>query len=170
LKARVKLESLENVLLEPQTYETELGQTFTADMAFLCVGARPNTEFLRKGFADHLDQRGYLRVNEFLQMEGNPRIFAAGDMIASEESKMIYLGQRQAKHAAENVLRMIRGEVLLTHQPLSKEMILVSMGEEKGASQLPIGNGLVFGSWVTGILKGKDLFIQRYQKMLGQKS
>lgn len=63
--------------------EWSTGQSpFTADAVMWTVGAvRPNTSFLPAGI---LDDDGFVRVDEHLQVPGRSRVFAIGDVAASD--------------------------------------------------------------------------------------
>jgi NADH dehydrogenase FAD-containing subunit len=53
-----------------------------ADVTLWAVGAvRPNTDWLP---ADLLDEQGFVRVDERLAVPGHPRVFAVGDVAASD--------------------------------------------------------------------------------------
>ncbi len=51
-----------------------------------------------------------------------------------------------------------------TYTPWGKAPILVPLGPLKGNSYLLIAT---FGDWVTKTMKGKDLFVAKYRKLLG---
>lgn len=55
---------------------------FTADVVLWSIGAvRPHTSFLP---AEILDEHGFVRVDEHLQVPGHPEVFAVGDVAASD--------------------------------------------------------------------------------------
>eukprot|EP01119_Soliformovum_irregulare_P018296 TRINITY_DN5586_c0_g1_i3.p1 TRINITY_DN5586_c0_g1~~TRINITY_DN5586_c0_g1_i3.p1 ORF type:complete len:319 (-),score=95.22 TRINITY_DN5586_c0_g1_i3:360-1316(-) len=59
------------VRYEDRTFTTDKGSKIDADLAIFCSGNVPNSEFLREGqFADKLDERGFIKVNNHLQMQG----------------------------------------------------------------------------------------------------
>jgi hypothetical protein len=58
-------------------------------------------------------------------------------------------------------------ETLPAYSPWRTAPILLPLGPEKGASVLPIGDGVVVGDSLTSAIKGKDLFIPRYRKEFG---
>ena len=57
-------------------------------MAYFCVGFVPNTDFLQAECGDLLSKRGHIKVNEYLQVEGHPNIFAVGDVADVDEEKL----------------------------------------------------------------------------------
>lgn len=66
---------------EPVEWST--GQPpFTADLVFWAVGGvRPHSAFLPSGV---LDDEGFVRVDDHLQVPGHPNVFAVGDVAASD--------------------------------------------------------------------------------------
>ena len=58
---------------------------FTADLVLWAVGGgRPHSTFLP---ADILDEHGFVRVDEHLQVPGHPDVFAVGDVAASDPNR-----------------------------------------------------------------------------------
>ncbi|MBL8777357.1 MAG: FAD-dependent oxidoreductase [Acidimicrobiales bacterium] len=58
---------------------------FAADVVLWAVGkVRPNTGFLP---AEILDEHGFVRVDEHLQVVGHPEVFAVGDVAASDPNR-----------------------------------------------------------------------------------
>ncbi|MEO0766748.1 MAG: N-acyl homoserine lactone synthase, partial [Pseudomonadota bacterium] len=51
------------------------------------------------------------------------------------------------------------------YKPWGKAPILVPLGPNRGSSFLMIAT---LGDWVTRRMKGRDLFITKYRKLLGQ--
>lgn len=66
--------------------EWSTGQApFAADVVLWAVGkVRPNTEFLP---AEILDEHGFVRVDEHLQVVGHPEVFAVGDVAATDPNR-----------------------------------------------------------------------------------
>ena len=71
----------ERMTTEPIEFST--GQApFTADLVFWAVGGgRPHSAFLP---ADVLDEQGFVRVDDHLQVPGYPKVFAIGDVAATD--------------------------------------------------------------------------------------
>lgn len=67
---------------------------------------------------------------------------------------------------AENIKRLNENKSLKEYKPGNVAMI-VPLGRNLGASQLP--NGMVAGSLVTKTIKGKDMMVGRYWKLMKQK-
>ena len=60
-------------------------EAFAADVVLWAVGkVRPNTGFLP---AEILDEHGFVRVDEHLQVVGHPEVFAVGDVAATDPNR-----------------------------------------------------------------------------------
>lgn len=72
--------------LTQEPVEWSTGQPpFTADVVLWAVGkVRPNTGFLP---AEVLDEHGFVRVDEHLQVVGHPEVFAVGDVAATDPNR-----------------------------------------------------------------------------------
>ena len=110
----------------------ELGENFvtlangtevTADLVYKCVGAKPNTEFLKQGpLATALTEKGSVSVNDHLQVQGYSHIFCAGDMCchaASQEVKLGHTAEVNAHLVAANIQRLIAAppQDMTSHTP-----------------------------------------------------
>lgn len=75
-------------------------------------GGAPNSAPLKQHFAAQLDAAGFVKVTGTLNVEGQPKIFAVGDVMTSEhhEPKQAYHGSLQAKHAAAAIKALLAGK------------------------------------------------------------
>jgi selenide,water dikinase len=96
-----------------------------------------------------LDQRGFLKVEDTLQVAGRSEIFAAGDTIAfaaRELPKSGVYAVRAGPVLADNIRRSLTGRRLRPFQPQREALYLISTGDRYA---LGTRNGLVFeGAWV----------------------
>ncbi len=96
-----------------------------------------------------LDARGFLRVDDTLQVVGRDDVFAAGDTIAfaaHELPKSGVYAVRAGPVLADNIRRTLTGRRLRPFRPQREALYLVSTGEPKA---IGTRNGLVFqGGWV----------------------
>jgi NADH dehydrogenase FAD-containing subunit len=90
-------------------YVTNEGIRGYVDKVFFCCGASSSANFMHKHFASQLDDEYRLRVNNFLQLENYPHIFAAGDITFFKEEKLADRAVRQAEVVAENISRLAKG-------------------------------------------------------------
>ncbi len=112
-------------------YMTNKGTKIKTDMAFLCVGIVPNSEFMQKSFPALLDKRGHIKVNEFLQLRGHRNIFVAGDVTDIKEEKTAQSAQEHADFIIENIKKEEKKKPLKKYHFMNKGM-LVSLGNKKG--------------------------------------
>jgi NADH dehydrogenase FAD-containing subunit len=154
--------------LSMQSYTTEKGTSVEADLYFFCYGATPNTNFLKAGFGASLDQAGRIKLNPHLQVEGYPNIFAVGDMTNIAEAKLASAARINGETVAANIRRLAASRAdLESHEPIKNPLVIVPVGPDHGALQLPVGkNGLVLGAWAATRIKGKSLLVNRYWKAL----
>jgi selenide,water dikinase len=108
------------------------------------------------------DAAGFLRVEETLQAEGDPRIFAAGDVASFPTRPLPKAGVhavRQGPVLARNLRAAALGRALRPHHPQSDALVLLSLGD---GSAVGTRNGLVFGGrWVW---RWKDWIDRRFMR------
>lgn len=108
-KGNEKVQSLEGENGQVTKVVTDKGE-YEADTVVMAVGVRPNTKWL-DGILD-LDERGFVKVNEYMQSTTNSDIYVAGDatlipFAPTNEKRAIALAsnaRRQAVIAAKNIL------------------------------------------------------------------
>jgi len=54
------------------------GRVLDADTVIISVGDRPDFSFIER---DCLDEKGFVKINEYMQSENNPKIFIPGDAV-----------------------------------------------------------------------------------------
>ncbi|KAG0163908.1 hypothetical protein DFQ28_011067 [Apophysomyces sp. BC1034] len=107
-------------------YETDKSDTkIVADLVYQCTGIKPNTEFLRPTQSHWLDDKQFIKVDEFLKASNN--VFAVGDCNSLDDPKMFFNAHMQAIHTAQNIKRILKG-----HEPTpykgSRAAMMVSLG------------------------------------------
>lgn len=172
-KARQQLENLGVNLQLNRRYQQQgdgyldsaTGEKVDADLVFAATGAQPNNEYLRAELADILNERGLVKVNAQLQVEGYNNLYALGDIADSGEAKLGYLAVEQGKHLAKvihNTLKNKSSKAYKRH-PL---MALIPVGQNQGVVQLPFA---VTTANLLVNMKQKDLFINKIYKGFGTK-
>ncbi|BGP57138.1 hypothetical protein JCM8202v2_004778 [Rhodotorula sphaerocarpa] len=150
----------------PKEYRLTNGETVSADFVFLAVGNRPNTSILSDFDSAAVNPENKLaKVESSFQVQGHPHMFAIGDIVDIDESKVYVNAKHHGGVAAQNILHLIRDGAaptssLKAYKPGSKTMI-VSIGPKGGAGQL---FGFVVGSWFSWIAKSRTLFVDTFQK------
>jgi len=115
-------------------FYTDMGTVVEADIAFLCTGNVPNSDFLANGpFAPNINDQGYIKVNAHLQMEGFHNIFVAGDIayIPEEEEKLCQTAAAEVDVMLKNIRNRERGLPLHKYTPTPHPM-LISLGKYDG--------------------------------------
>lgn len=112
---------------------TDKGELVPTDIAFCCIGFTPNTEFMRPSFSDLLTEKGYIKINEHLQLVDYPNIFALGDIADIDEEKLAQNAEKHADVVAKNI-EIIQGMCastpLRSYKP-SKRVLIISLGPKR---------------------------------------
>jgi NADH dehydrogenase FAD-containing subunit len=149
-----ELPSVAPATLAPIAIATADGGELLADIWFRAFGVRAHSEYLEGGALEDLrDERGYLRVDEYLRVVGETQIFALGDL-ADADRDMAGIANRQAGVVAANIRALITGTAELTSYAKLPPMIAIPLGPEGGAGIL--GDGVV-GAATIADLKGRDM-------------
>jgi len=91
-----------------RTLKTEKGESIETDLVFLCAGGSPTNTFLSKTFPDKVTEKGDIRVNKFLQVEGLENIFAAGDCAQVEgDNKQTLAAYHQGAVVVANIKNLV---------------------------------------------------------------
>lgn len=103
------------------------GDKLKSDIVFICTGISPNTSFL----ANDLLDRGYVKVNKFLQSESQLNIFSCGDVNNVFEEKTAQNAVEQAKIVVQNIQNLDVGKNLNEYISYKTPMI-ISLGKSSG--------------------------------------
>ena len=124
-------ESVNTTTEDQKTFTTSKGTVIEADLVLRMIGITPNSSFMRTNFADKLDERGFIKVNEYLQLEGQTNIFVVGDVTAIPEEKSAMNAYAHIANLRENLKNIVENKPLKAYAtgPL---MMLVSVGPKDG--------------------------------------
>jgi NADH dehydrogenase FAD-containing subunit len=147
------------------TAVTRSGHEVSADVWFRCYGVSPVSDYLAGELATARQPDGFVTVTPQLQVTGQDRVFAVGD-VSDADHKMAGIAGRQAQVVADNIRALIAGEAGLTSYQPSAPGIIVPVGPEGGSGQRPDTEELV-GSDVVAQLKGRDMMVDRFATLLG---
>eukprot|EP00026_Physarum_polycephalum_P000336 Phypoly_transcript_00336.p1 GENE.Phypoly_transcript_00336~~Phypoly_transcript_00336.p1 ORF type:complete len:1616 (-),score=256.83 Phypoly_transcript_00336:128-4975(-) len=116
-------------------YTTSKGITGTAEKVYCCSGGNPKTNFMLKHFFSQLDDDFKLKVNDFMQLENCPNIFAAGDITNLKEEKLAERALKQAEVVVENILCLAKGSLAKAQYIMQQNpgLQVVSFGSATGA-------------------------------------
>ena len=132
LKRGVKIIFNEKIIkMNKGTFTTESGKKLKADIAFMCNGMSPNTEFIKNSFPNKLDERNFVKVNQYLQLEKFKYIFAAGDIVSIKEEKLAQNAQNHAHIIIDN-LRNLEDNSPLKKYETGKRLMVISLGKYDG--------------------------------------
>ncbi|XP_053307245.1 ferroptosis suppressor protein 1 [Spea bombifrons] len=137
----------------------------STNLVICCTGLKINSSCYSIALGDKVASDGSLIVNEFLQVDGHPNIYAVGDCANLNGPKMAYLAGLHAKIAVTNILNSLKDKPLKPLKPGSLSMLL-SMGRDDGVGQI---NGCYVGRFIVTKAKSKDIFVSKSWKEMGQK-
>lgn len=134
---------------EKDHYVTSTGRKIQADLAFLCTGIKPNSDSIKGELRKIIDEKGCIKVNDYLQVEGHSNIFAAGDITDCKEEKLAQTAENHANVVIHNIMCCEKGKKMMEYKSSPKPMI-ISLGKWKGIFEY---KNIVFNGVIPGILK-----------------
>ena len=152
------------------TVTTQAGRDVTADIWFRCYGVIPVSDYLAGGLAGARGADGHIAVTPTLQVAGQDRVFALGD-VSSADRKVAGAASRQAEVVVANIRTLIEagpgaaGAALREYEP-NPPAIVVPIGPEGGSGQRA-GSADLLPPEVVAQLKGRDMMVGRFAEMLG---
>jgi apoptosis-inducing factor 2 len=147
------------------TVRTGPGAELTADIWFRCYGVRPVSDYLAGSLAAARRPDGRVDVIPSLQVVGQGRVFALGD-VAAADHPMAGAASRQAATVAGNIRAFITGQGELAEYEAPPPGIVVPIGPAGGAGQRG-GQDELLPAGVVAELKGRDMMVGRYIALLG---
>ena len=144
------------------TVVTQAGAEITADIWFRCYGVSPVSDYLAGDLAGARRPDGFIEVTPFLQVAGQDRVFAVGDVSAADH-KMAGIAGRQAQVVADNIRSLITGTgSLRAHEP-TEPGIFVPIGPRGGSGQRA-GVDELFPPEAVAQAKGRDMMVDRFAR------
>lgn len=150
--------------------KSQNGHDLVFDCYFVCTGAKPATSWLNKIHPEWIDSKGFIKVNEYLQVNNELNIFALGDCCNTNELKMAAKINGHSPVVAHNIATLIKGgnkssfkDYDLTSLPASLSLMLLTCGRDNGVFRLGC---LCVTGFLPKKIKCEDLFIERYTRML----
>ena len=144
--------------------QTAAGEVLDADEIVWVTQAGGAPWLAATGLA--LDESGFIRVNEALQSETDPLIFAAGDCAAMNGHRLEKAGVfavRMGLPLAENLRRSVTAQALLPYRPQSRWLALISTGDRHAVAS----RGWLYarGDW---IWRWKDWIDRRFMRRFSE--
>lgn len=138
-------------------------ETLQPDIAYVCVGMIPNTEFLQAELPEVLDAKGLIKVDAYMKLEGFDNLYALGDCATLDNRKHGYLASVQGTKLAEAILKSTQGEKVKPYNN-PPVVIVTPTGTDSGVASLPFGITTTL-SFIVNLKK--DLGISNIFKLLG---
>lgn len=143
------------------------GQTVTADLVIPAIGTRALSD-LASTLPSADVSAGRVKVDGWMRPSSLRNVFASGDAADNGDGMTIVAISRQ-KPWLEKTLKALAGgksiDQIKPYTPWKKAPIIVPLGPRKGSSFLV---ALTAGNRITRMIKGKDLFLSKYTKLLGR--
>lgn len=133
------------------------GKALNPSLVFKATGTVPNNEYLLQNFSHLLNDKGLIKVDANLAVEGQDNFYAIGDIADVGEAKLGYLAVEQGKYLAKTISKKQQNKKAKPYQR-NPFMALVPTGQKTGVVQLPF----MVSTWKMLVnLKQKDLFISK---------
>jgi len=112
---------------------TDSGDIVHADRLYSCVGFIPNTEFMNTNFKHALTDKGLVKVDSTMLVEGTKNIWAIGDVVNLNEPKMAVTAEKHSEYLQKQLSKIAAGEQLSNYKPQDPEpsAMLVTLGPDK---------------------------------------
>jgi len=152
----------------PATVETDNGSSIDSDVTLVATGLKINSDAYKDTIPEQVEANGALKVNEHLQVEGQPDIYAIGDCNNVAENKLAIAAQKQAKLVYHNLSVSFSGDGKLEAykaNTLPLAMVL-ALGKCIGMAQLM--SGTILPEFLANKMKAPDVMTKTTWKSFGQ--
>jgi len=129
--------------------ETNKGTKIKSDIIFICTGIKPNSQFMIPKMKEKLNEKEFIKVNKFLQVENEQNIFAIGDVNSILVEKTAQNAEKQASIAIKNILALNNNQQLKEYQTKKRPMV-ISLGKWNGIFEY---KNLAFGGILPAFMK-----------------
>ncbi len=139
-----------------------------ADLVIPAVGSRAVAKLAVTLPGVEFDESGRVMVDRWMRPSRLPNVFAAGDMAAIGDLMTIVAISSQKPWLVKTLKALGTGrniDTLKPYAPWGRAPIILPLGSERGSSSLMV---LTVGNRITRMIKGKDLFLTKYNKLLGR--
>ena len=158
-------------LTEPFSGRLKLsdGSKHGFDLIFPVLGSRASSALVTGLPGAQTSGANRVKVDAWLRPSSLPNVFAAGDVADAGDGMTIVAISRELPWLKATLKGLMAGKQLEEIKPYkpwgSKAPILVPLGPKRGNSFLSL---FTAGDYVTRKLKGEDLFITKYNKLLNR--
>ncbi|MBS3081281.1 FAD-dependent oxidoreductase [Candidatus Pacearchaeota archaeon] len=149
-KRNVRIIFNEKVTSSGRNYvKTNKGKELKYSLLFNCTGIKPNSNFMKPFFKNKIDEIGFIKINNHLQLEDYNNIFVAGDVASVKEEKLAQNAQIHARLIAENIINLENNRPLKEYEPKQRLMV-ISLGKYDG---IIVYKNTVLRGIIPGLLK-----------------
>lgn len=146
------------------------GSQHDFDLIFPAIGSRANSELLDTLAGVEKSRANRIKVDPWMRPSSLPNVFAAGDVADAGDGMTIVAISRQLPWLKTALSGLAQGKTIEDMEPYkpwgSRAPILVPLGPKQGNSFLGF---FTAGDFLTSKMKGEDLFLKKYNKLLGRK-
>ncbi len=107
---------------------TDKNTELMTDSVFLCTGISPNSKFIKGKLKKSVNEKGYVNVNDYLQVNSFKNVFAPGDVNALKIEKTAQNAEHQAKIVVKNIMSLEKGKELKKYVEKKTPMV-ISLGK-----------------------------------------
>ncbi|QPM90866.1 NAD(P)/FAD-dependent oxidoreductase [Pseudooceanicola algae] len=155
-------------LTEPHAGRLNIGEKVQSfDLIFPAIGSRASSALLENLPETQKSFAGRVRTDPWMRPSSLPNVLAAGDVGDAGDAMTIVATSRQLPWLERTLQALVAGETIENMKPYkpweARAPILVPLGPERGNSFLV---ALTAGDWITRKMKGEDLFLSKYRKLL----
>jgi NADH dehydrogenase FAD-containing subunit len=126
----------------------KINKKLKSEIIINATGTTPNTDFEYFDI-DILDDKGFVKVNKYLQMNNHPTWFAIGDIIDLKEEKLAQNAEMHAKVVFNNIVSLDKGKVLESYS-VGDRSVIIYLGSK---NFIVIKNNQVLDNYVMSSLK-----------------
>ncbi|SFR56403.1 NADH dehydrogenase, FAD-containing subunit [Yoonia tamlensis] len=166
----VRAQNLQS-LTEPfaGTLSLSNGTEIASDLVFPVIGSKASSSLLQSLPGAQLGQAERIKTDAWMRPSQLRNVFAAGDVAEAGDAMTIVSASRQISWLKKTLKAVIAGKNLEDLKPYTpwgpKAPFLVPLGPKIGNSFL---GAFTAGDFLTRKLKGTDLFLSKYNKLLGR--
>lgn len=165
-----RAENLESTT-EPHAGNLKLsdGSEQDFDLIFPVLGSRASSELLEALPKAQKSTANRIKIDPWMRPSSLPHVFAAGDVADVGDAMTIVATSRQLPWLKATLKGLMAGKRLEEMKPYkpwgAKAPILVPLGPKRGNSFLGV---FTAGDLLTRKMKGEDLFVTKYNKLLNR--
>ncbi|MGC6492886.1 MAG: selenide, water dikinase SelD [Myxococcota bacterium] len=154
--------------VRPRSVVLDTGETLPSHLTLWATGAAPHPLGRESGLP--VNERGFLRVADTLEVPGIPGLFGAGDAVQIDGHTLPRAGVyavRQGPTLTQNIRAAIRGAALTSYKPQADVLALLNLGDGQAIAHkwgMPVQ-----GAWARRVKASIDTaFMERFQVLEGE--